>query len=312
MNKWKHEYKHLPKSHKIALACIGLGDEATELLLAACEQEEAELISYWYDRLQGSPMSLIEMALEEFADLLDTDDEELLQIQKPQGIGDTEVGVQHLYQANGETLRDEFSMMSGRDIALRLFYIRLDRAVMIMEALSFEKQIEAVLGFEEIYDLDAKMRTTLLMQVAEKMGNVGYYDYVKDSNALETIASILEGMPHAMRRRLLEEVHRRDANLSTRLKNQTFLFENIYPLTRRQIKELAAEADSIDLFLTVYEADPNAKEKVLSTIDPEQREKIIEKVAKANHITPRQIEQAQLRVGRVVHQILRSKTAKTP
>lgn len=298
---------------KAAILCMTLGTEGAAKITQRLTTEEAELISYEIARLEHVPADVTEAVLTEWMGLMLAVDSMAVggmdyareMLEKAYGpvrggqifkriqnqLADT-AGLSRLRKADPQHLGNICRNEHPQTIALLLTHLEPQHTAAVL------KELDPALGAEVVYRMATmnKVSSDMLQLIERSIGSeaeLGFHQGLSVSGGPETVAAVLNLTSASLEKALLEGVAERDPELSERIKNLMFVFEDIGSLDDRSLQRLLREVDVKQLALALKAASEELRARIASCMSQRATEALNEEMEYMGPVRLRDVELAQ-------------------
>lgn len=298
---------------KAAILCMTLGTEGAAKITQRLSHEDAETISYEIARLDHVPADVTEAVLTEWLGLMIAVDSaavggmdyarEMLEaaygsvrggqiFRRIQNQLEDTAGLSRLRKVDPQHLGNICRNEHPQTIALLLTHLEPQHTAAVL------KEIDPVLGSEVVFRMARmnKVSPDMLQLIERSIGSeaeLGFQQGLSASGGPETVAAVLNLTSATLEKALLEGVAERDPELSERIKNLMFVFEDVGSLDDRSLQRLLREVDVKQLALALKAASEELRTRIASCMSQRAMEALKEEMEFMGPVRLRDVELAQ-------------------
>ncbi|HAA9694265.1 TPA_asm: flagellar motor switch protein FliG [Listeria monocytogenes] len=189
---------------------------------------------------------------------------------------------------------------SPQTIAMIASYMKPEEASKLLALLPEEKMINTVIGIASLEQFDSEVMqnaSNLLRIKLDTMSNSS----LNKTDGIKNVANILNNVTRGLERTIFEHLDAEQAELSERIKEKMFMFEDIILLDNMTLQQVLAEIqDNNKIARALKNEKEELKEKILSCVSKNRRDMITEELEVLGPIRLSDVEQAQQDIANVV------------
>ena len=310
----------LTGAQKVAVLLMALGPEAASRLTQGLTPEELEAVSLEIARLETVPREVTEAVLAEWRELERAAEslaaggvdyareilERALGPQKAMAVMrrvesqlQSKGGFRALQQADPEQLSNVLRSEHPQVIALILAHLAPEHTAAALNGLP------SSLGSDVLYRI-ARMEKVLpdvVRAIEEALGAESTLSLSSDlslAGGPAAVAAVLNLVPAAVERDLLEGLTARDQALADEIKNLMFVFEDLAKLDDRSLQRVLRDVEVKELALALKSASEEVRQKILGTMSQRAVAALKEEMEFLGAVRLRDVEAAQSNIVKVV------------
>ncbi|EAE0641711.1 flagellar motor switch protein FliG [Listeria monocytogenes] len=194
------------------------------------------------------------------------------------------------------TISDE----SPQTIAMIASYMKPEEASKLLALLPEEKMINTVIGIASLEQFDSEVMQNVSNLLRIKLDTMSNSSLNK-TDGIKNVANILNNVTRGLERTIFEHLDAEQAELSERIKEKMFMFEDIILLDNMTLQQVLAEIqDNNKIARALKNEKEELKEKILSCVSKNRRDMITEELEVLGPIRLSDVEQAQQDIANVV------------
>ena len=301
---------------KAAILCMTLGSEGAARITQKLTPEEAETISLEIAQLDHVSADVTESVLTEWLGLMLAVDSaaaggmdyarEVLEkafgavrggqiFRRIQSQLADSAGLSRLRKVDPQHLGNICRNEHPQTIALLLTHLEPQHTAAVL------KELDPALGSDVVFRMATmnKVSSDMLQLIEGSRGSeaeLGFQQGLATAGGPETVAAVLNLTSTTLEKALLEGVAERDPELSDRIKNLMFVFEDIGSLDDRSLQRLLREVEVKQLALALKAASEELRTRIASCMSQRAMEALTEEMEFMGPVRLRDVELAQTAV----------------
>ncbi|MBC1481426.1 flagellar motor switch protein FliG [Listeria seeligeri] len=189
---------------------------------------------------------------------------------------------------------------SPQTIAMIASYMKPEEASKLLALLPEEKMINTVIGIASLEQFDSEVMQNVSNLLRIKLDTMSNSSLNK-TDGIKNVANILNNVTRGLERTIFEYLDVQQAELSERIKEKMFMFEDIILLDNMTLQQVLAEIqDNNKIARALKNEKEELKEKILSCVSKNRRDMITEELEVLGPIRLSDVEQAQQDIANVV------------
>ncbi|MHB1298131.1 MAG: flagellar motor switch protein FliG [Gemmatimonadaceae bacterium] len=298
---------------KAAILCLALGAEHAAALTQRLTAEEAELISLEIARMGRVDPDAAESVLVEWIELSMASEaiatggveyaremlEKAFNVQKAENIlrrvtnhlADAFGGLQRLRHADAKQIANMFRTEHPQTIALVIAHLATAQAAAVL------RELEPAVGADVAYRMARmqKVSPDMIALIERSLGSDADLDLQSGTNAggPAAVAAILNLLQGTLEKSILEVVADHDPELSERIKNLMFVFEDLRTIDDRALQRLLRDVDSKTLALALKGGSGELRQRITSQMSQRASAALAEEMEILGPTRMRDVEAAQ-------------------
>ncbi|EAC6162255.1 flagellar motor switch protein FliG [Listeria monocytogenes] len=189
---------------------------------------------------------------------------------------------------------------SPQTIAMIASYMKPEEASKLLALLPEEKMINTVIGIASLEQFDSEVMQNVSNLLRIKLDTMSNSSLNK-TDGIKNVANILNNVSRGLERTIFEHLDAEQAELSERIKEKMFMFEDIILLDNMTLQQVLAEIqDNNKIARALKNEKEELKEKILSCVSKNRRDMITEELEVLGPIRLSDVEQAQQDIANVV------------
>ncbi|WP_077310175.1 flagellar motor switch protein FliG [Listeria monocytogenes] len=189
---------------------------------------------------------------------------------------------------------------SPQTIAMIASYMKPEEASKLLALLPEEKMINTVIGIASLEQFDSEVMQNVSNLLRIKLDTMSNSSLNK-TDGIKNVANILNNVTRGLERTIFEHLDAEQAELSERIKEKMFMFEDIILLDNMTLQQVLAEIqDNNKIARALKNEKEELKEKILSCVSKNRRDMITEELEVLGPIRLSDVEQAQQDISNVV------------
>ncbi|MCP7255770.1 flagellar motor switch protein FliG [Listeria monocytogenes] len=214
-------------------------------------------------------------------------------------IGETELDILREID-DVDSLFTIISDESPQTIAMIASYMKPEEASKLLALLPEEKMINTVIGIASLEQFDSEVMQNVSNLLRIKLDTMSNSSLNK-TDGIKNVANILNNVTRGLERTIFEHLDAEQAELSERIKEKMFMFEDIILLDNMTLQQVLAEIqDNNKIARALKNEKEELKEKILSCVSKNRRDMITEELEVLGPIRLSDVEQAQQDIANVV------------
>ena len=296
----------LSSEEKLAILVSSLGEELTKRVLESMNPGSAKKLE---DRLAAmGPLNgeIVERVTREFVHFVVN--RERSDTSAPPGREPIEKDKEVEDQGGGRSLFDVLEKMESKvladftkgehpqTIALILAHLEPGKAGEVLGSLPDELQSDVVLRLAHLETVPSSAVAEVAEALEDQVQSVGVVE--KRIGGIRIVADILNQTGRGVEKNILVKIEETDAEISERIKQNMFTFEDLTKVDDRGIQEILKEITSQELALALKAATDEIKEKIFRNMSERAVEMLREDVEALGPTRLSDVEKAQQAVTR--------------
>ncbi|EAC2377289.1 flagellar motor switch protein FliG [Listeria monocytogenes] len=189
---------------------------------------------------------------------------------------------------------------SPQTIAMIASYMKPEEASKLLALLPEEKMINTVIGIASLEQFDSEVMQNVSNLLRIKLDTMSNSSLNK-TDGIKNVANILNNVTRGLERTIFEHLDAEQAELSERIKEKMFMFEDIILLDNMTLQQVLAEIqDNNKIARALKNEKEELKEKILTCVSKNRRDMITEELEVLGPIRLSDVEQAQQDIANVV------------
>ncbi|EMK2887645.1 flagellar motor switch protein FliG [Listeria monocytogenes] len=189
---------------------------------------------------------------------------------------------------------------SPQTIAMIASYMKPEEASKLLALLPEEKMINTVIGIASLEQFDSEVMQNVSNLLRIKLDTMSNSSLNK-TDGIKNVANILNNVTRGLERTIFEHLDAEQAELSERIKEKMFMFEDIILLDNMTLQQVLAEIqDNNKIARALKNEKEELKEKILSCVSKNRLDMITEELEVLGPIRLSDVEQAQQDIANVV------------
>ncbi|EJX6940566.1 flagellar motor switch protein FliG [Listeria monocytogenes] len=189
---------------------------------------------------------------------------------------------------------------SPQTIAMIASYMKPEEASKLLALLPEEKMINTVIGIASLEQFDSEVMQNVSNLLRIKLDTMSNSSLNK-TDGIKNVANILNNVTRGLERTIFEHLDAEQVELSERIKEKMFMFEDIILLDNMTLQQVLAEIqDNNKIARALKNEKEELKEKILSCVSKNRRDMITEELEVLGPIRLSDVEQAQQDIANVV------------
>ncbi|WP_369900247.1 flagellar motor switch protein FliG [Bacillus manliponensis] len=177
-----------------------------------------------------------------------------------------------------ESLLTVLNDESPQTIAIIVSYIKPQLASQLIERLPENKRVETVMGIAKLEQVDTELINQIGDLLRSKLDNMAF-SAMNKTDGLKTIVDILNNVSRGVEKTLFEKLDQMDYELSEKIKENMFVFEDLLRLDNLALRRVLEEITDNGLLAKALKiAKEEIKEKLFSCMSANRKEMILEEL----------------------------------
>jgi flagellar motor switch protein FliG len=306
---------------KAGVLLLTLGEDVAAEILQHMNPKEVQLVGSTMAMMNDVSRPTVEHVIDDFFDMLESQtalgigNDAYVRKMLNKALGDKAGGViDRILMGSGSNGLDSLKWMDPKSIAE---IIRLEHPQIIAIVLSY---LEADNAAQVLSNLPEDIRAGILMRIATLEGvqpaAIAELDsimekYFSDSKNLKssmvggekTAANILNSLDSAIENKLMEQLRSENEDLSVRIEDQMFVFDNLREVDDRGIQTMMREVSTDLLSLALKGVDDEMQKKFLKNMSSRASEMLLEDMEAKGPVKLSEVEEAQKEILAVARKL---------
>jgi flagellar motor switch protein FliG len=299
---------------KAAILLIAVGEDLAKDVLRALPEADVQRITEEMADLRGVTPEMSAEVVEEFWQLLDTQNftlnggldyasrvlteafgkeraEELLQMMKRSQEA-AQGDLAKLQRTDPQQLGKLLDAEHPQTIALVLAHLDPKRASMVLDNLSEEHKVVSVRRLAEMRQFSPEMAQKVAVILHKSLENVG--DTVRRSySGFKAVADLLNRINADEAKKILESIEEDQPELALSIRNLMFTFEDLITVPPASIREVVSGVDKRQLALALRGANEELRAQIFKAMSSRAVEMLKEDMEVLGPVRSREVAQAQ-------------------
>jgi flagellar motor switch protein FliG len=311
-----HQISQMTRHQKLAVLLVLLGTESAAQILKNLDEHEVEQVSSEMSRLTLITQELRQEILREFSELAVQASTAALGgaaytksvLEKSVGlfrasdiigrVSPAPIPVGSMRQIVEMDLRQLFNLLKEEQpqtVALVASYLSPEKTSQLLTMFSDAARDQIIERLATLGPTPVEVVETIV-QVLSLKTNVKSTRALNQTGGLKTAADVLNAMDRNFSDPLLNELDRRNPDLSQAIRQKMFTFEDLITLDHASLQKVMREVDMRDLAVSLKGASAKLKDALLGCISKRAAETVKEEISFLGSVKKKDIEAAQLRV----------------
>lgn len=187
-------------------------------------------------------------------------------------------------------------------IAFILSYLDPDQAAQVISELPQDIQSDIARRIAVMEHTSNQMVKDVENVMREKLSGAFQQDF-KAIGGIPTIVEILNHVDRGTEKLILDELEKEDAELTEKIRQCMFIFEDIITLGDSSIQRVMRELDNNDVALALKGASDEVKNRIFKNISKRAAEILIENMEFLGPVRLRDVEEAQQKIVAVIRRL---------
>ena len=309
----------MSNTQKVAALLIAMGPAtATEVLKNLPDDDLIEQITVEIANLTKIPPEVVDEVLEEFHSLFKASNmfnrggldyaKKLLS----ESFGDQKAGLlferlasnktnpfQFFNDADPMQLATSFQNENPQLIALILAYLKPDKAAMVLSNLPDHLQAVVATKIAEMDRTNPEILGEVEKIIESKFSSVVTQDFSK-AGGVEALADILNRTDRSAERKIMEVLEVQDLEMTERIRELMFVFEDIIKLDDKAIQRILREVETKDLALALKGTTQDVKDKIFRNMSERASNMLKDDMEYMGPVRAKEVQETQTKVVAVV------------
>lgn len=194
---------------------------------------------------------------------------------------------------------------SPQTIAMIASYMKPEEASKLLGLLPEEKMIRTVIGVASLEQFDSEVMQNISNLLRIKLDTMASSS-INKTDGIKNVANILNNVSRGLERTIFEYLDEEEQDLSERIKEKMFMFEDLLILDNMTLQLVLAEIqDNNKIARALKNEKEELKEKILSCVSKNRRDMIVEEIDVLGPVRLSEVEQAQQDISGVVRNMER-------
>jgi len=281
---------------KAAILLVAVGEELAKEILRALPEADVQQITEELADLRGITPELSAEVMEEFYQLLDT--------QNFMVHGGMDYASRVLVEAFGKQRADDMMMLMRQQlgklldsehpqtIALVLAHLDPRRASTVLESLSEEHKVVSIQRLAEMRQFSPEMAQKVALILHRRLESVG--DSARRSySGFKAVADLLNRLNAEESKKILETIEESQPELALSIRNLMFTFEDLITVPAATIREIVSGVDKRQLALALRGANDELRAQIFKAMSSRAVEMLKEDMEVLGPVRSREVAQAQ-------------------
>ena len=299
---------------KAAILLVAVGEEVAKDILRALPETDVQRLTEELADLRGVPPALSAQILEEFWELLETQNyimhggmdyahrllieafgkdraEDLMNlIRRTQEASNSDLA--KLQRTDPVQLGKLLDSEHPQTIALVLAHLDPRRAAMVLDNLTPEHRVVAIRRLAEMRQFSPEMAQKVALILHRRLENVGDTKR-KSYSGFKAVADLLNRLHVEESKHILEAIEDGEPELALSIRNLMFTFEDLVTVPHATMREIVAVADKRQLALALRGAKEELRAQVFKSMSSRSVEMLQEDMEVLGPVRTREVAQAQ-------------------
>jgi flagellar motor switch protein FliG len=299
---------------KAAIFLVAVGDEMGRKILQNLSEPDIRRLTEEIADLRGVPPEVSLDVIEEFHELLDTQQymvhggldyatkllmetfgqeraEDLLAlVKRAQEASQSDLTV--LQRVDPQQLGKFLESEHPQTIAVVLAHLDARRGSTVIDSLSEERRVEAIRRLAAMRQFSPEMAQRVAMILhrrLENMGDTGRKAY----SGFKAVADLLNRMESEETKKILDEIEAADVAMALNIRNLMFTFDDLVTIPPASIREIVAAADKRQLALALRGAQEDLRAHVFAAMSSRAADMLKEDMEVMGPVRAREVAGAQ-------------------
>lgn len=309
----------MTNTQKVAALLIALGPAtAAEVLKNLPDDELIEHITLEIANLTKIPREVIDEVLEEFhaffkaGNFLNRGGLDYAKKLLSESFGDQKAGLlfeklasnktnpfQFFNDADPMQLATSFQNENPQLIALILAYLKADKAAMVLSNLPEHLQAVVAMKIAEMDRTNPEILGEVEKIIETKFSSVVTQDFSK-AGGVEALADILNRADRTAERKIMEVLEVQDLEMTERIRELMFVFEDIIKLDDKAIQRVLREVETKDLALALKGTTQDVKDKIFRNMSERASGMLKDDMEYMGPVRAKEVQETQTKVVAVI------------
>jgi len=188
-------------------------------------------------------------------------------------------------------------------IALILSYLKSDKASFILSSLPKELQVDVAMRIINIGEISPEVLREIDRTLRREFSSASSQEKMQAVGGTRSVAEILNFMDRATQEAILQELEKKNVELTQEVKQMMFVFEDILSVDDRSIQRTLREIDTKDLTLALKGASKELREKFFKNMSSRAQETIKEEIELMGPVRMRDVQEAQQKIANIFREL---------
>ena len=299
---------------KAAILIVAMGDELGRKIIQNLPEQDVQRLAEELADLRNIPPDLSFQVVEEFYEMLETQHYMLhggidyatrllvdsFGKQRAEDLLELVKRAQEASQGNLAMLQKVDPLHLGKfldsehpqTIALVLAHLDPRRASLVLDSLSDDRRVEAVVRLAAMRQFSPEMAQKVAVILHRRLENIG--DGTRKSySGHKAVADLLNRQDAERAKKVLEEIEDSDPEMALKIRNLMFTFEDLVTIPAASMREIVAAVDKRQLALALRSAREDLKAHVFQAMSSRAVEMLKEDMEVMGPVRAREIAGAQ-------------------
>ena len=296
----------LSKEDKVAILVSALGEGLGKAVLESMNPENATRLQGRLTALGSTPRQMIDEVIREFIHFAvrrEAAQSSSRAGRKPTEQNDEdEEGIAErslfhvLEKMDAKVLADFTKGEHPQTIALILAHLEPSKAGNVLSGLPEALQCDVVLRLAQLETVPSSAVKTVAEALEDQVQSVGTAE--RRIGGIKTVADILNQTGRSLERNILSRLEETDPEMSDRIKQDMFTFEDLIKVDDRGVQEILKEITSQELALALKAASDEIKDKIFRNMSERAAEMLREDIEALGPTRLSDVEKAQQAITR--------------
>jgi flagellar motor switch protein FliG len=299
---------------KAAIFLLAMGEEVGKKILQHLSEADVQRLTEELADLRSVPPELSLEVVEEFHELLDTQQymihggldyasrlltdtfgkqraEDLLAlVRRAQEASQSDLTV--LQRVDPQQLGKFLESEHPQTVAVVLAHLDARKGSTVIDSLSEERRVEAIRRLAAMRQFSPEMAQRVAMILhrrLENMGDTGRKSY----SGFKAVADLLNRMESEEAKKILDEIEAADVTMALNIRNLMFTFEDLVTIPPASIREIVSAADKRQLALSLRGAREDLRAHVFAAMSSRAADMLKEDMEVMGPVRAREVAEAQ-------------------
>ncbi len=306
--------RQLSGVRKAAIFLVAVGDELGKKILQNLSEPDVQRLTEELADLRGVPPELSLEVIEEFHEMLDTQqymvhggldyatkllvetfgkqraEDLLVLVKRSQEASQSDLTV--LQRVDPQQLGKFLESEHPQTIAVVLAHLDARKGSTVIDSLSEERRVEAIRRLAAMRQFSPEMAQRVAMILhrrLENMGDTGRKAY----SGFKAVADLLNRMESEETKKILDEIEAADVAMALNIRNLMFTFDDLVTIPPASIREIVAAADKRQLALALRGANEDLRAHVFAAMSSRAADMLKEDMEVMGPVRAREVAGAQ-------------------
>jgi flagellar motor switch protein FliG len=310
----RRQSAHLPGLRKAAVLLVAVGEELAKEILRALPEADVQRLTEELAELRGITPELSAEILEEFWELLETQnfmihggldyasrllmetfgkeraDDLLMLVRRSQEAAQGNLA--KLQRTDPQQLGKLLDQEHPQTIALVLAHLDPKRASLVLDNLSEDHKVVSIQRLAEMRQFSPEMAQKVAHILHRRLENVG--DTARKSySGFKAVADLLNRLNAEESKKILETIEDAQPELALSIRNLMFTFEDLVTVPPATIREIVSGVDKRQLALALRGANDELRAQIFKSMSSRAVEMLKEDMEVLGPVRSREVAQAQ-------------------